>query len=218
MILVWICFAIMMCLQKVVRKETSLNGFVDLYLRSVFFFIFSCLDFARHVMTTSPTLSLFDLDHCVRWTYMFKLSFLTLAFGFTTLSVNNAGCITLTAAPFMLPAILTVTERIPRIVWLLIVVMSFVSLGFVCQGESFTPPNGELGLTIKNYTAFYQGLAAVLCFTIGSLISSRSEKLLTYRMHYAIDAVYISLLLTLCMPAFFFGDFSLNKGPLAISW
>ena len=86
---------------------------------------------------------------------MLKLIFLTLAFGLTTLSVNNAGCITLTAAAFMLPSVLTVTEKIPRIIWLLIVVLSFVSLGFVCQGEDYIPADGKLGKTIKNYTAFY---------------------------------------------------------------
>ena len=155
MIIVWISLAVMFCLQKVVRKETSLNGFVDIYLRSFFFLMFACLDFSRHVMTSNPTLSMFKLDLHVRWTYLFKVLFLSLAFGLMTLSVNNTGCLTMCAAPFVMPSVLTVSDKIPRIIWLLLVVISILGLGFVSQGEDYTPVDKNIGLTICNSTAFY---------------------------------------------------------------
>ena len=218
MVLVWICLAIMMSLQKIVRRETSLNGFVDLYLRSVFFFLFSCLDFSRHVMTSSPTLSMFNLDHYVRWSYMCKISFLALAFGFIVLSVNNASCLTVTAAPMMLPAIITASDKIPRILWIAMVVISFVGVGLISKGDDYTPADKKIGTTINNNKAFFQSIAAVVCYLVGTLISSRNEKIQRFRMHYAVDAVYVSIFMTLWMPGFFFGDFSFNDGPLALTW
>ena len=79
---------------------------------------------------------------------------MSFSFGLITLSVSNTGCITLTAAPFMLPTILTVTEKIPRVIWLLLVVISFVGIGFVSIGDDYSPTDGNHALKISNYKAF----------------------------------------------------------------
>ena len=117
---------------------------------------------------------MFQLDHYVRWAYMFKICCFALVFGLITLSVNNAPCLTVTAAPLMIPGVLMISDKIPRIIWLLIVVLSFVGLGLISQGEDYIPLDKKLGHMVKNYTAFYQSIAAAVLYLIGSWIGSRN--------------------------------------------
>ena len=123
---------------------------MDFYLRSVFFFVLASVDFLRHTMRPESNVTVFELDPKVRWPYTAKVCLMAMCFGLTTLSVSNTGCITLTAASFMLPTILTVTEQIPRIIWLFLVVLSFIGIGFASIGQDYTPLNVEQGLHIWN--------------------------------------------------------------------
>ena len=88
----------------------------------------------KNIIKPEPSITVFELDHEVRWPYTFKVVLMAFCIGLITLSVGNTGCITLTAAPFMLPTILTVTEKIPRVIWLLLVVLSFIGTGLVSIG------------------------------------------------------------------------------------
>ena len=200
------------------KQETNLNPFIDFYLRCVFLFILASVDLLRHTTRPESTLTVFELEQKVRWPYAVKVSLMALCFGLTTLSVSNTGCITLTAVPFMLPPILTVTEEIPRIIWLLLIVLSFVGTGFASIGQDYTPLNGDLGLEIRNYRAFKQSIAAMICYTLSRQIGYRNETLQNYAMHPTVDTVYFSLLITLFAPCFLFGYLSLNGGDLGITW
>ena len=143
---------------------------------------------------------------------------MSFSIGLITLSVSNTGCITLTAAPFMLPTILTVTEKIPRVIWLLLVVISFVGIGFVSIGEDYSPTDGNHALKISNYKAFMQSLFGMLCFMFGGLIGTRSQILQKHAMHPTVDSALCSTIVTLFAPCFLFGDLSVNGGSLGISW
>lgn len=102
----WTVLPVSLLLQKMVWEDYSLNPFVDLYLRSVFFFIFVLIDFTYNVYHTDPSLSLFDCPQELRWLYTVKALAVCCFFSLLALSVANAGCLALSIAPLLVAPVL----------------------------------------------------------------------------------------------------------------
>lgn len=187
----------------------------DMYGRNLFFFFPSIVYFlqcGKH----NENISFFELEESVRWYFALRLASTLCAYGFFALAITEGdGVLT----PIL---VLFFSQSFIRLFW-----KSNTNSTFQIQSDH-EDTKTHRGAAIVIFLASIAGLC--LQFTadkekqiyfsvISSVMFTISQMLLQQTkayIHHSIDTIYVSLALTLVMPSFVLGDYSLNPAKFTI--